>query len=170
VAGTCDGPARYDVIHVERAFSAQPTLGGALGASCVVHELPLPDALACGFEPDLIWASDATPDLVHLLRGQFPDAQLLATLPRRADSAAVLALLAEGADLVLRDEGVLLAAAALQAMARRRRPRGDGPATGRSGRPATGRGPRTATDPGGGTSGPAVELPRPVRDPDMTCA
>ena len=125
--GAVDDPEepapRYDVIHVERAFSAQPTLGNALGPSCVVHEMPLPAALACGFEADLVWASDASPALVHLLRSQFPGADLLATLPRTAESKAVLALLDEGADLVLRDEGVLLAAAALQSMARRRHPR-----------------------------------------------
>lgn len=112
--------ARWNVVHVERAFSAQPTLGNVLGPACTIHELPLPDVLACGLDPDLVWASDATPDLIHLLRIQFPASQLLATLPRTADSKAVLALLDEGADLVLRDEGVLLAAAALQSMARRR--------------------------------------------------
>jgi hypothetical protein len=128
VAGPEDLDPHYDVIHVERAFSAQPTLGDALGPSCVVHEMPLPDALACGFEADLVWASDASPDLVHLLRSQFPAAHLLATLPRAAEPKAVLALLDEGADLVLRDEGVLLAAAALQSMARRRLPRTATPA------------------------------------------
>jgi hypothetical protein len=112
-------PQGYDVIHVERAFSAQPTLGNALGSRAAVHELPLAEALAGDLAPDLIWASDATPDLVHLLRTRFPAAGLLATLPRDADPRAVLTLLDEGADLVLRDEGILLAAAALQAMARR---------------------------------------------------
>jgi hypothetical protein len=146
----------YDVIHVERAFSAQPTLSDALGPSAVVHELPLAEALANDLDPDLVWASDATADLVHLLREHFPDAQLLATLPRTAGTKAVLALLAEGADLVLRDEGVLLAAAALQAMARRRRPRASQPRTGTAG-PA---GPRPTTD-----------LPTPAeRRPDRTAA
>lgn len=116
-----DPAERYDVIHVARAFSAQPTLGDALGPPYTVHELPLPEALACGFDPDLVWASDAGTDLVNLLRSQFPSSNLLVTLPRGADPGAVLELLAEGADLVLRDEGILLAAAALQSMARRRR-------------------------------------------------
>jgi hypothetical protein len=120
-SGRDEATARWDVLHVERAFSAQPTLGNALGSECTVHELPLPDALACRFAPDLIWASDATTDLIHVLRAQFPTSHLLATVPRTADSRAVLALLDEGADLVLRDEGILLAAAALQSMARRRR-------------------------------------------------
>jgi hypothetical protein len=112
--------SRWDVIHVERAFSAQPTLSNSLGPAFVVHELPLPDTLACGFAPDLIWASDATADLVHLLRTRFPTSHLLATVPRTADPRVVLALLDEGTDLVLRDEGILLAAAALQSMARRK--------------------------------------------------
>jgi hypothetical protein len=120
-------PQRYDVIHVERAFSAQPTLGDALGSRAVVHELPLAEALASSLAPDLIWASDATPDLVHLLRTHFPTAGLLATLPRDAGPKAVLTLLDEGADLVLRDEGILLTAAALQAMARRLPPLLDNP-------------------------------------------
>lgn len=124
------GGRPYHVVHVERAFSAQPTLGNALGPLAVVHELPLAEVLAGDLDPDLIWASDATPDLVHLLHGHFPGANLLATLPRdarNAGSRAVLDLLAEGADLVLRDEGILLAAAALQAMARRRGPSAPAP-------------------------------------------
>jgi hypothetical protein len=122
--GVPDESPQYDVIHVERAFSAQPTLGNALGPGAVVHELPLAEALVVDLDagPELIWASDATPDLVHLLRERFPRSLLLATLPRGANPEAVLALLDEGADLVLRDEGVLLAAAALQSMARRSRP------------------------------------------------
>jgi hypothetical protein len=115
-----DDPQRYHVLHVERAFSAQPTLGDALGPVAVVHELPLAEVLTCAVDPDLIWASEAVPDLVHLLHEHFPGAQLLATLPRGAGPKAVVTLLDEGADLVLQDEGILLAAAALQSMARRR--------------------------------------------------
>jgi hypothetical protein len=122
--GEPDAQPLYHVVHVERAFSAQPTLGDALGPAAVVHELPLAEALAGQLRPDVIWASDATLDLVHLLHEHFPEANILATLPRKASTRAVLDLLTEGADLVLRDEGILLAAAALHAMARRRRPSG----------------------------------------------
>jgi hypothetical protein len=118
-----DDLLRYHVLHVERAFSAQPTLGDALGPVAVVQELPLAEALVCRADPDLIWASEAGPDLVHLLHEHFPQARLLATLPRSAGPKAVLALLDQGADLVLREEGILLAAAALQSMARRCAPR-----------------------------------------------
>jgi hypothetical protein len=116
-----------DVLHVERAFSAQPTLSNVLGAGARIHEMPLPEALAHAADPDLIWASDATTDSVHLLRQQFPQARLLATVPRGTGSPSVLALLAAGADLVLHDEGILLAAAALEAMARRLPGRGSSP-------------------------------------------
>jgi hypothetical protein len=117
-----DEPPRYHVLHVERAFSAQPTLGDALGPAVVVQELPLAEAMAAEVDPDLIWASEAGPNLVHLLHEHFPGAQLLATVPPSAGPKAVLALFHEGADLVLRDEGILLTAAALQALARRRPP------------------------------------------------
>lgn len=112
--------SRTIVLHVERAFSAQPTLGDALGPETEVHELPLAEALASELEPDLIWSSDATPDKLHLLRLRFPAAALLATVGRQAAPDIVLLLFAHGADLVLRDEGVLLAAAALASLSRRR--------------------------------------------------
>lgn len=73
------------VLHVTRAFSAEPTLSECLDGADVV-EAPLPEALAPG---------NVHPDLVRLI------AQ---------------------ADLVLRDEGVVLAAAGLQVLFRRRAP------------------------------------------------
>jgi hypothetical protein len=111
---------RYEVVHIERAFSAQPTLGDALGPQATIRELPLPELTAGRLCPDLIWISSATEDTVHLVRECFPTAQLLATVPRSTGPKPVLALMEAGADLVLRDEGILLAAAALQSMARRR--------------------------------------------------
>ncbi len=108
------------MLHVERAFSAQPTLGDLLGPDVSVHELPLAEALAGDLAPHLVWVSTATVDAVHLLRLRFPDATLLATVRREAVAPAVVSLFAAGADLVLRDEGVLLAAAALESLARRR--------------------------------------------------
>lgn len=111
------------VLHVERVFSAEPTLGAALSSGATVHTMLLAEALTSDLQPDLIWAGDATVDLVHLLRRKFPHAQLLATVPRTAESSTVLPMLAHGADLVLHDEGILLTAAALQAMGRRARRR-----------------------------------------------
>lgn len=111
--------ATVEVLHVQRAFSAQPTLGDALGPAAVVHELPLAEALAAGLAPDLVWVSDTAPERVRVVRERFAGAGLLATASRTASAEVVLVLLECGADLVVRDEGVLLAAAALQAMARR---------------------------------------------------
>jgi hypothetical protein len=107
------------VLHVARAFSAQPTLGDCLGEATVV-ESPLAEALAGDLRPDLIWVSGATPGDVDAVRRRFPSARILATPPRRAGHDEVVRLIAGGADLVLPDEGVLLAAAGLDALSRRR--------------------------------------------------
>jgi hypothetical protein len=112
------GGVNVRVLHVARGFSAQPTLRDALGDADVV-EVPLAEAVLRP-EPDLVWVSDARPEEVLALRERFPGAGLLATLGLRADPDDVVLLLACGADLVLRDEGVLLAAAGLQSLARRR--------------------------------------------------
>jgi hypothetical protein len=106
------------VMHVARAFSAQPTLGELLGDVHVV-ELPLAEALAGHLlDPDLVWVSGAVPDDVHAIRRRFPWARLLATPRRNAPPEERVALISE-ADLVLTDEGVVLAAAGLQALSRR---------------------------------------------------
>ena len=114
------------VLHVVRAFSAQPTLGDALVAvlpeGAVVHEAPFPEALVSHDVPDVVWVSSADAASVDALRERFPTASLLATLPARATTSDVVVLLAHGADLVLRDEGVVLAAAGIASLARRRRP------------------------------------------------
>jgi hypothetical protein len=87
------------VLHVTRAFSAQPTLGECL-AECLgdplVIEAPMAEALA-------------------------PNAWRLLATPARTGEPDTLALIGQ-ADPVLDDEGVVLAAAALQALCRRRAP------------------------------------------------
>jgi hypothetical protein len=106
------------VLHVARAFSAQPTLGELLGDVCVV-ETPMADALTrADLRPDLIWISTATADDVRAVRRCFPRARVLAT-PRRAATSDERVDLISEADLVLVDEGVVLAAAGLQALSRR---------------------------------------------------
>jgi hypothetical protein len=107
------------VLHITLGFSAEPALSAELGPAVQVAERPLAAALAGPDDPDLVWVSDATPADVEATRHRFPRAGVLATLPVRATPDAVVVLLASGADLVLRDEGVLLAAAALQALSRR---------------------------------------------------
>jgi hypothetical protein len=86
----------------------------------VVVEQPLEEALAGHRHPDAVWLSAATPDGVRSLRDRFPQVPLLATVRGSARSEDVLAALAGGADLALRDEGVVLAAAALASIIRRR--------------------------------------------------
>jgi hypothetical protein len=110
------------VLHVTRGFSAQPTLRDALPPGTEVRERPLAEALAGLDHPDVVWASSATADTVHALRGRFPDAALLASVHPEASPDEVVLLLAHGADLVLRDGGVLLGAAAVAALARRHHP------------------------------------------------
>ncbi|WP_143448823.1 hypothetical protein [Kineosporia sp. A_224] len=112
------------VLHVVRAFSAQPTLGDALSAALPggadVHEAPLAEALVSHDVPDVVWVSSADAPTVDAVRARFPAAAVLATLPARASTADVVVLLAHGADLVLRDEGVVLGAAGIVSLARRR--------------------------------------------------
>jgi len=106
------------VMHVARAFSAQPTLGELLGDVRVV-EVPMAEALARhGLQPDLIWISSAVAADVRAVRERFPRARVLATPRRGASSPERVELIGE-ADLVLLDEGVVLAAAGLQALSRR---------------------------------------------------
>jgi len=106
------------VLHVTRAFSAQPTLGELLG-DVVVVEAPLAEALSHhGLHPDLVWVSTAGADDVRLVRRRFPAAKVLATPRRGSTSPERVALIGE-ADLVLIDEGVVLAAAGLHALSRR---------------------------------------------------
>ena len=107
------------VLHVARAFSAQPTLGELLGDDVRVLEAPLVEALTWrDLNPDLVWVSTATAADVRAVRARFPRARVLAT-PRRAASSDERVDLIGEADLVLLDEGVVLAAAGLQALSRR---------------------------------------------------
>jgi len=115
------GCMNLSVLHVARAFSAQPTLSECL-EDAVVVEAPLAEALAGSALPDVIWVSSATPELVDAVRRRFPATRILATPRRPADPEQVIRLIAAGADLVLQDEGVMLAAAGLQALSRRRVP------------------------------------------------
>jgi hypothetical protein len=112
-------PTTVTVLHVARAFSAQPTLGEVLGDAVRVVEAPLAEALARGdLGPDLVWVSSATAPEVRAVRDRFPHARVLATPHRTATSDDRVALIEE-ADLVLLDEGIVLAAAGLQALSRR---------------------------------------------------
>jgi hypothetical protein len=111
--------ATVTVLHVARAFSAQPTLGEVLGDDVRVVEAPMAEALARrDLHPDLVWVSTAGADDVRTVRRHFPRTRVLATPRQAVDARERVALIGE-ADLVLVDEGVVLAAAGLQALSRR---------------------------------------------------
>jgi hypothetical protein len=73
------------VLHVARAFSAQPTLSECLGDAVVV-EAPLAEALAASTLPDVIWVSSATPEQVGAgSRSRSPVERYLTALGRSGD-------------------------------------------------------------------------------------
>jgi hypothetical protein len=117
-------PEHMIVLHVTRGFSAEPTLSGILSqepllAGCPrVVELPFAQALTTVPAPELIWVSTDRPYEVQAVRDHFPHSSIMATTGREAPPETILLFLASGADLVIRDEGVTLAAVALRSLAR----------------------------------------------------
>jgi hypothetical protein len=114
----------FEVLHVTRSFFAEPTLsqhvGQHIGGRVVVRELPLPEAVVRLGAPDLVWVSSGEPEDVDLLRIAFPHADLLVSVARDVTPTAVIDLYDRGADLVVTDEGVRHAAAAVTSLLRRR--------------------------------------------------
>jgi hypothetical protein len=114
-----------EILHVTRSFSAEPTLsqcvGQQVGRAVHVRELPLLEAVVRLGAPDLVWASSADPEDVDLLRAAFPGASLLVSVARDTNPTYVIDLYDRGADLVVSDEGVRHAAAAVTSLLRRRR-------------------------------------------------
>jgi hypothetical protein len=114
----------YEVLHVTRSFSAEPTLSQYVrqhtDRDVRVRELPLLEAVVRLGAPDLVWASSAEPEDVPLLRAAFPGASLLVSVARDAEPSYVIDLYERGADLVVTDEGVRHAAAAVTSLLRRR--------------------------------------------------
>jgi len=116
----------YEVLHVTRSFSAEPTLSQCVSQQVDrevhVRELPLLEAVVRLGAPDLVWASSGEPEDVDLLRAAFPAASLLVSVTRDAAPTYVIDLYERGADLVVGDEGVRHAAAAVTSLLRRRSP------------------------------------------------
>jgi hypothetical protein len=110
-----------EVLHVTRNFSAEPTLSQQLGVPALVREVPLAEALVRQYRPDLVWASSGVPEDVSRLRVAFPGAALLVSVARLATPTMIIDLYDRGADLVVTDEGVRHAAAAVTSLLRRRR-------------------------------------------------
>jgi hypothetical protein len=114
----------YEVLHVTRSFFAEPTLSQQVsqqvGRDVRVRELPLPEAVIRLGAPDLVWTSSGEPEDVDLLRAAFPRSDLLVTVARDATPTYIIDLYDRGADLVVTDEGVRHAAAAVTSLLRRR--------------------------------------------------
>ena len=114
----------FEVLHVTRSFFAEPTLSQQVsqqvGRRVYVRELPLPEAVVRLGAPDLVWTSTGEPEDVDLLRTAFPRADLLVTVARDATPTYIIDLYERGADLVVTDEGVRHAAAAVASLLRRR--------------------------------------------------
>jgi hypothetical protein len=114
----------FQLLHVTRSFFAEPTLSqqvaAQLGAEVDVREVPLPEAVVRLGRPDLVWASFGAPEDVDLLRMAFPGADLLISVDRDASPTYIIDLYERGADLVVTDEGVRHAAAAVTSLLRRR--------------------------------------------------
>lgn len=114
----------HEVLHVTRSFFAEPTLSQEvnqkLGRGVNVRELPLPEAIVRLGAPDLVWTSSGEPEDVDLLRTAFPRSDLLVTVTRDATPTYIIDLYDRGADLVVTDEGVRHAAAAVTSLLRRR--------------------------------------------------
>lgn len=119
MATTTIAPRRH-VLHVTRAFSAEPTLSITLGESMEVREVPLAEAVLSEDEPDLLWIADPRPDDLRALRQRFPTTSMLVTaIESGAGASQVVELLDAGADLVLHDSSVVGAAAGLASLGRR---------------------------------------------------
>lgn len=110
------------VLHISRAYSAEPTLSITMGDHAQIRETSLPEALNSEHEPDLLWVTDPTVDELRTLRIHFPTASVLVTRSRYSrQGATTMSLIDSGADLVIEDESVICAAAGLGALARRPR-------------------------------------------------
>jgi hypothetical protein len=113
-----------EVLHVTRSFYAEPTLSQQVSQhvdrAVQVREVPLPEAVVRLGAPDLVWVSSGEPEDVDLIRTAFPYAELLVTVDRAASPTYVIDLYDRGADLVVADEGVRHAAAAVTSLLRRR--------------------------------------------------
>jgi len=118
------------LLHVAHGFSAQPTMAAQLCArsdlSWRVVELEKPEVLHREVDPDVVWASRPQLQDTADLRQRLPGRPLLVSLPRRSTPALVVQHYDAGADLVIEDEGISYAAAAVAALGRRLQPVGAG--------------------------------------------
>ena len=117
------------LLHVAHGFSAQPTLTAQLAARSAIEwrvlELEPTEVMhRADVDPAVVWASRPQPQDTANLRRRLPGRPLLVSVPRHSAAALVVRHYDLGADLVIEDEGITYAAAAVAALGRRLRPAG----------------------------------------------
>jgi hypothetical protein len=98
------------LLHVAHGFSAQPTIAAQLAARSdlpwrVLELEPAEVLQRDDIQPDVVWASRPQPEVTRQLRHRLP--------------GLVVQYYDLGADLVIEDEGITYAAAAVAALGRR---------------------------------------------------
>ena len=116
------------LLHVAHGFSAQPTIAAQLAVRSAlpwrVLELEPAEVLhRFDVDADVVWASRPDEWVTATLREQLPGRPLLVSLPRYSPPALVVRHYEFGADLVIEDEGITYAAAAVASLGRRLRAR-----------------------------------------------
>lgn len=111
------------LLHVAHGFSAQPTLSAQLAARSAIEwqvlELEPAEVMHRDLDPAVVWASRARPQDTADLHRRLPGRPLLVSLARHSPPALVVQHYDLGADLVIEDEGITYAAAAVAALGRR---------------------------------------------------
>lgn len=111
------------LLHVAHGFSAQPTLAAQLAARSAIDwqvlELEPAEVMHRRLDPAVVWASRPQPRDTADLRKRLPGRPLLVSLPRHSPPALVVEHYDLGAELVIEDEGITYAAAAVAALGRR---------------------------------------------------
>jgi hypothetical protein len=112
------------LLHVAHGFSAQPTIAAQLAARSdlpwrVLELEPAEVLQRDDIQPDVVWASRPQPEVTRQLRHRLPGRPLLVSVPRHSPPGLVVQYYDLGADLVIEDEGITYAAAAVAALGRR---------------------------------------------------
>ena len=112
------------LLHVAHGFSAQPTIAAQLAARSDlpwrVLELEPAEVLnRDDIQPDVVWASRPQPEVTARLRHRLPGRPLLVSVTRHSPPGLIVQHYDLGADLVIEDEGITYAAAAVAALGRR---------------------------------------------------
>jgi len=112
------------LLHVARGFSAEPTITAQLSARSslawrVVELDPAEVLHRDDMAPDVVWASRPEPDETAQLRRRLPGRPLLVSVPRQSPPGLIVQHYDLGADLVIEDEGITYAAAAVATLGRR---------------------------------------------------